>query len=208
MISIFFIYYDYFALAVIFLTLYKFRQMVEQAYFVQILIGIFLFFSFEFLPVFYFGVIFFSKEVRARPKHLLCLLPGAFTLIIISILENSSNGIKNTYSYYFFSNFTNLDATLAITFVTLAPPFLLGKLTGLLLARQIKSHFINSFMTNRDLLSAALKSLILIHLMSLFTSGVNSEFGRQSLALQIIIMLFGLTKNSPKNFALPNHTQV
>lgn len=191
---IFLIDYDYFALLIIFLSLRYIKNIEKIGWAAKLFVGTFLFLSFEFLPIYIFLLMLFYKR-HIEASNFLFLLPGIVivTLSQFLVVSTASKSTIATFSFYARENFTNLLGLFSIIVLTLTTPIVLGLFINWLLNVRFNQKRSIENTESIRLLMSAFSSLCLVHLLSLATSGVTSEFARQSLGLQAIILL--LTAN-------------
>jgi hypothetical protein len=193
--SIYLIYYDYFALLlVVFLALFP-HLVISMPKLGLVLIGLLLFLSFEFLPLFAFLLFGFLLKGNFL-KRVLLLLGPVVTIIAILFFNpiGQQKTLLDTFFYYASSNLKNVAGLFIIVFIVLIVPIFLGDILGIYLRLALNEKGLKQFSSLHKNASAATKSLIIVHLLSLFTSGVTSEFARQSVALQFMLLVLFCSK--------------
>lgn len=198
MLIMYFIYYDFFVIVGILLIHTYHPNLAEKSVGFQFLIGAILFLTFEYLPIFYCLLLIFSPRTSFKPRQLFALLPGIL-LVLWSVTINNDKSGNNTaeiFAYYFWANLTNPLGVLVITGATLFPPLVFGYLLQRFLRSYLEIKALDTLYFHGQVIRATTKALVLVHGLSLFTSGVTSEFGRQSLSLQLFMLLTGMSLNT------------
>lgn len=196
--QIYLIYYDYFSLLIVLLLAFRPNILLQRSYVGLILIGVLLFLSFEFLPIFAYFYLGFLKKSNLYGKAIM-LLAGPFFVILavfMNQLERRDSSIIDTFSYYAQSNISNFFGLIIIFLIVLTPPVILGHILGGVYFPAVE-YRASIFSLNRLSLAAS-KSLLVIHILSFLTSGVTSEFGRQSIALQFTLLVVFYTRRIKK----------
>jgi hypothetical protein len=203
--SVFLIYYDYIALATVIFLLVFLEKLRGFSIFGTIFLGVVLFFVYEFLPIFLFFLFFLTSIHQKKWSQFLALLAPGFLLIAVLDMGSAPNqSLASTFLFYLRSNFEHILAIPILLILVLTPPLLTGYLLGRTLSK------LGFFPRNLDLersnklVRSAILSMSLVHSISLFTSGITGEFARQSLALQLLILIWGTLVGACKSFKSSN----
>jgi multisubunit Na+/H+ antiporter MnhB subunit len=195
--SMYVVYYDYSAIPlVIFIIMYieKFERMKKIHLF---FCGLLLFLTFDYLPIIAFLILLFRNGIRTFFDYLMLLVSGiCFTFF--ALFYNRKSDLESTFSYYFVNNFSQFFGVLVLIPMILLPHWILGRLVSHWMPNSMASLVQNDPLF-RTKLNHGLISLFIVHLMSLFTSNFIGEFGRQSLALQLLITIIAILKKPALN---------
>jgi hypothetical protein len=184
--------YDYLALLAILVFISFSDKFMSLKKFKLLSLGLLTFLIFEFLPLFLLFFFYFLRPQKIKRYMIPLLFPGFFMIFVTHFFSRNKEyrTLIETYMFYGQSNLSNPLGLLVISIIVLAPAVFIGMLFRILLIKFDTQRNITSKKNYQKTYTAAIKSLILIHTISLFTSGVTSEFGRQSLGIQVCLFLF------------------
>ena len=196
----YFVFYDFSALAMlaIFLVLFE-KEFYKRFSLTQIFaIGFFATSIFEHLAI-VAAVACIVLSLRGKDKQIriaaIALTAGALASVVFAFSagylrsKNAGSNLLNTWNRYGQENFHHLDQIIAGFIISLLPVILLGLICGLLLRANLvnKIQISNSLKSN---VQALMIGLSLSYSFGFFTSGLSSEVGRQTLGLQILLLIY------------------
>ena len=187
---VYFVYFDYFALAVSLLVILNLSRIKDFNLPQLFLLGLILFLSFDFLPIFLALILTIERVINSLQKAIVTVLPGALICISALLFSSNDEGLTNTFYYY---SENNLSQALAIPFllaIVLTPPAMLGVFFRKLIEKYFSKLDFQSLVRSRRNMQSAIIALTLIHILSLFTSNFLGEFARQSIVLQLLVFIF------------------
>ena len=196
----YFVFYDFSALAMlaVFLVLFE-KEFYKRFSFTQIFaIGLFATSIFEHLAI-VAAVACIVLSLRGKDKQIriavIALTAGALASVVFAFSagylrsKNTGSNLLDTWNRYGQENFHHLDQIIAGFIISLLPVILLGLICGLLL----RANLVNKIQTSNSLKSniqALMIGLSLSYSFGFFTSGLSSEVGRQTLGLQILLLIY------------------
>ena len=196
----YFVFYDFSALAMlaVFLVLFE-KEFYKRFSFTQIFaIGLFATSIFEHLAI-VAAVSCIVLSLRGKDKQIriaaIALTAGALASVVFAFSagylrsKNTGSNLLDTWNRYGQENFHHLDQIIAGFIISLLPVILLGLICGLLL----RANLVNKIQTSNSLKSniqALMIGLSLSYSFGFFTSGLSSEVGRQTLGLQILLLIY------------------
>lgn len=191
------VYYDYFLPPIILYLTINLHNILKKNPKALLLIGLVLFITFEFLPLFLFTALLIYSGRNFARKFLLLLIPGSVLLVFALLLPKDSTTLNETFGYYLGRNFNQFLAVIPLIVLILLPCIVLGYLSKRTMYKEYKQLSKNlSHSTNKNFESAFF-SLCAVHFISLFTSNFLGEFSRHALATQLILLiLFFLRRKS------------
>ena len=196
----YFVFYDFSALAMlaVFLVLFE-KEFYKRFSFTQIFaIGLFATSIFEHLAI-VAAVACIVLSLRGKDKQIriavIALTAGALASVVFAFSagylrsKNTGSNLLDTWNRYGQENFHHLDQIIAGFIISLLPVILLGLICGLLLRANLvyKIQISNSLKSN---IQALMIGLSLSYSFGFFTSGLSSEVGRQTLGLQILLLIY------------------
>jgi hypothetical protein len=196
----YFVFYDFSALAMlaVFLVLFE-KEFYKRFSLTQIFaIGFFATSIFEHLAI-VAAVACIVLSLRGKDKQIriavIALTAGALASVVFAFSagylrsKNTGSNLLDTWNRYGQENFHHLDQIIAGFIISLLPVILLGLICGLLLRVNLvnKIQISNSFKSN---IQALMIGLSLSYSFGFFTSGLSSEVGRQTLGLQILLLIY------------------
>ena len=196
----YFVFYDFSALAMlaVFLVLFE-KEFYKRFSLTQIFaIGFFATSIFEHLAI-VAAVACIVLSLRGKDKQIriaaIALTAGALASVVFAFSagylrsKNTGSNLLDTWNRYGQENFHHLDQIIAGFIISLLPVILLGLICGLLL----RANLVNKIQTSNSLKSniqALMIGLSLSYSFGFFTSGLSSEVGRQTLGLQILLLIY------------------
>ena len=196
----YFVFYDFSALAMlaVFLVLFE-KEFYKRFSLTQIFaIGFFATSIFEHLAI-VAAVACIVLSLRRKDKQIriaaIALTAGALASVVFAFSagylrsKNTGSNLLDTWNRYGQENFHHLDQIIAGFIISLLPVILLGLICGLLL----RANLVNKIQTSNSLKSniqALMIGLSLSYSFGFFTSGLSSEVGRQTLGLQILLLIY------------------
>ena len=196
----YFVFYDFSALAMlaVFLVLFE-KEFYKRFSLTQIFaIGFFATSIFEHLAI-VAAVTCIVLSLRGKDKQIriavIALTAGALASVVFAFSagylrsKNTGSNLLDTWNRYGQENFHHLDQIIAGFIISLLPVILLGLICGLLL----RANLVNKIQTSNSLKSniqALMIGLSLSYSFGFFTSGLSSEVGRQTLGLQILLLIY------------------
>ena len=196
----YFVFYDFSALAMlaVFLVLFE-KEFYKRFSLTQIFaIGFFATSIFEHLAI-VAAVACIVLSLRGKDKQIriaaIALTAGALASVVFAFSagylrsKNTGSNLLDTWNRYGQENFHHLDQIIAGFMISLLPVILLGLICGLLL----RANLVNKIQTSNSLKSniqALMIGLSLSYSFGFFTSGLSSEVGRQTLGLQILLLIY------------------
>ena len=196
----YFVFYDFSALAMlaVFLVLFE-KEFYKRFSLTQIFaIGFFATSIFEHLAI-VAAVACIVLSLRGKDKQIriaaIALTAGALASVVFAFSagylrsKNTGSNLLDTWNRYGQENFHHLDQIIAGFIISLLPVILLGLICGLLL----RANLVNKFQISNSLKSniqALMIGLSLSYSFGFFTSGLSSEVGRQTLGLQILLLIY------------------
>lgn len=196
----YFVFYDFSALAMlaVFLVLFE-KEFYKRFSLTQIFaIGFFATSIFEHLAI-VAAVACIVLSLRGKDKQIriaaIALTAGALASVVFAFSagylrsKNTGSNLLDTWNRYGQENFHHLDQIIAGFIISLLPVILLGLICGLLLRANLvnKIQISNSLKSN---IQALMIGLSLSYSFGFFTSGLSSEVGRQTLGLQILLLIY------------------
>jgi len=196
----YFVFYDFSALAMlaVFLVLFE-KEFYKRFSLTQIFaIGFFATSIFEHLAI-VAAVTCIVLSLRGKDKQIriavIALTAGALASVVFAFSagylrsKNTGSNLLDTWNRYGQENFHHLDQIIAGFIISLLPVILLGLICGLLLRANLvnKIQISNSLKSN---IQALMIGLSLSYSFGFFTSGLSSEVGRQTLGLQILLLIY------------------
>ena len=196
----YFVFYDFSALAMlaVFLVLFE-KEFYKRFSLTQIFaIGFFATSIFEHLAI-VAAVACIVLSLRGKDKQIriaaIALTAGALASVVFAFSagylrsKNTGSNLLDTWNRYGQENFHHLDQIIAGFMISLLPVILLGLICGLLLRANLvnKIQISNSLKSN---IQALMIGLSLSYSFGFFTSGLSSEVGRQTLGLQILLLIY------------------
>ena len=196
----YFVFYDFSALAMlaVFLVLFE-KEFYKRFSLTQIFaIGFFATSIFEHLAI-VAAVACIVLSLRRKDKQIriaaIALTAGALASVVFAFSagylrsKNTGSNLLDTWNRYGQENFHHLDQIIAGFIISLLPVILLGLICGLLLRANLvnKIQISNSLKSN---IQALMIGLSLSYSFGFFTSGLSSEVGRQTLGLQILLLIY------------------
>ena len=196
----YFVFYDFSALAMlaVFLVLFE-KEFYKRFSLTQIFaIGFFATSIFEHLAI-VAAVACIVLSLRGKDKQIriaaIALTAGALASVVFAFSagylrsKNTRSNLLDTWNRYGQENFHHLDQIIAGFIISLLPVILLGLICGLLLRANLvnKIQISNSLKSN---IQALMIGLSLSYSFGFFTSGLSSEVGRQTLGLQILLLIY------------------
>ena len=196
----YFVFYDFSALAMlaVFLVLFE-KEFYKRFSLTQIFaIGFFATSIFEHLAI-VAAVACIVLSLRGKDKQIriaaIALTAGALASVVFAFSagylrsKNTGSNLLDTWNRYGQENFNHLDQIIAGFIISLLPVILLGLICGLLLRANLvnKIQISNSLKSN---IQALMIGLSLSYSFGFFTSGLSSEVGRQTLGLQILLLIY------------------
>ena len=196
----YFVFYDFSALAMlaVFLVLFE-KEFYKRFPLTQIFaIGFFATSIFEHLAI-VAAVACIVLSLRGKDKQIriaaIALTAGALASVVFAFSagylrsKNTRSNLLDTWNRYGQENFHHLDQIIAGFIISLLPVILLGLICGLLLRANLvnKIQISNSLKSN---IQALMIGLSLSYSFGFFTSGLSSEVGRQTLGLQILLLIY------------------
>ena len=194
------VFYDFSALAMlaVFLVLFE-KEFYKRFSLTQIFaIGFFATSIFEHLAI-VAAVACIVLSLRGKDKQIriaaIALTAGALASVVFAFSvgylrsKNTGSNLLDTWNRYGQENFHHLDQIIAGFIISLLPVILLGLICGLLLRANLvnKIQISNSLKSN---IQALMIGLSLSYSFGFFTSGLSSEVGRQTLGLQILLLIY------------------
>ena len=194
------VFYDFSALAMlaVFLVLFE-KEFYKRFSLTRIFsIGFFATSIFEHLAI-VAAVACIVLSLRGKDKQIriavIALTAGALASVVFAFSagylrsKNTGSNLLDTWNRYGQENFHHLDQIIAGFIISLLPVILLGLICGLLLRVNLvnKIQISNSFKSN---IQALMIGLSLSYSFGFFTSGLSSEVGRQTLGLQILLLIY------------------
>ena len=196
----YFVFYDFSALAMlaVFLVLFE-KEFYKRFSFTQIFaIGLFATSIFEHLAI-VAAVACIVLSLRGKDKQIriavIALTAGALASVVFAFSagylrsKNTGSNLLDTWNRYGQENFHHLDQIIAGFIISLLPVILLGLIFGLL----VQASLVNKIQISNSLKStiqALMIGLSLSYSFGFFTSGLSSEVGRQTLGLQILLLIY------------------
>ena len=196
----YFVFYDFSALAMlaVFLVLFE-KEFYKRFSFTQIFaIGLFATSIFEHLAI-VAAVACIVLSLRGKDKQIriavIALTAGALASVVFAFSagylrsKNTGSNLLDTWNRYGQENFHHLDQIIAGFIISLLPVILLGLICGLL----VRASLVNKIQISNSLKStiqALMIGLSLSYSFGFFTSGLSSEVGRQTLGLQILLLIY------------------
>ena len=196
----YFVFYDFSALAMlaVFLVLFE-KEFYKRFSLTQIFaIGFFATSIFEHLAI-VAAVTCIVLSLRGKDKQIriavIALTAGALASVVFAFSagylrsKNTGSNLLDTWNRYGQENFHHLDQIIAGFIISLLPVILLGLICGLLL----RANSVNKIQISNSLKSniqALMIGLSLSYSFGFFTSGLSSEVGRQTLGLQILLLIY------------------
>ena len=196
----YFVFYDFSALAMlaVFLVLFE-KEFYKRFSLIQIfVIGFFATSIFEHLSI-VAAVTCIVLSLRGKDKQIriavIALTAGALASVVFAFSagylrsKNTGSNLLDTWNRYGQENFHHLDQIIAGFIISLLPVILLGLICGLLVRASLvnKIQISNSLKSN---IQALMIGLSLSYSFGFFTSGLSSEVGRQTLGLQILLLIY------------------
>ena len=196
----YFVFYDFSALAMlaVFLVLFE-KEFYKRFSLTQIFaIGFFATSIFEHLAI-VAAVACIVLSLRGKDKQIriaaIALTAGALASVVFAFSagylrsKNTGSNLLDTWNRYGQENFHHLDQIIAGFMISLLPVILLGLICGLLVQASLvnKIQISNSLKSN---IQALMIGLSLSYSFGFFTSGLSSEVGRQTLGLQILLLIY------------------
>jgi len=196
----YFVFYDFSALAMlaVFLVLFE-KEFYKRFSLTQIFaIGFFATSIFEHLAI-VAAVTCIVLSLRGKDKQIriavIALTAGALASVVFAFSagylrsKNTGSNLLDTWNRYGQENFHHLDQIIAGFMISLLPVILLGLICGVLLRANLvnKIQISNSLKSN---IQALMIGLSLSYSFGFFTSGLSSEVGRQTLGLQILLLIY------------------
>lgn len=196
----YFVFYDFSALAMlaVFLVLFE-KEFYKRFSLTKIFaIGFFATSIFEHLAI-VAAVACIVLSLRGKDKQIriavIALTAGALTSVVFAFSagylrsKNTGTNLLDTWNRYGQENFHHLDQIIVGFIISLLPVILLGLICGLLLRVNLvnKIQISNSLKSN---IQALMIGLSLSYSFGFFTSGLSSEVGRQTLGLQILLLIY------------------
>ena len=194
------VFYDFSALAMlaVFLVLFE-KEFYKRFSLTQIFaIGFFATSIFEHLAI-VAAVACIVLSLRHKDKQIriaaIALTAGALASVVFAFSvgylrsKNTGSNLLDTWNRYGQENFHHLDQIIAGFIISLLPVILMGLICGLLLRANLvnKIQISNSLKSN---IQALMIGLSLSYSFGFFTSGLSSEVGRQTLGLQILLLIY------------------
>ena len=196
----YFVFYDFSALAIlaVFLVLFE-KEFYKRFSLTQIFaIGFFATSIFEHLAI-VAAVTCIVLSLRGKDKQIriavIALTAGALASVVFAFSagylrsKNTGSNLLDTWNRYGQGNFHHLDQIIAGFIISLLPVILLGLICGLL----VRANLVNKIQISSSLKSniqALMIGLSLSYFFGFFTSGLSSEVGRQTLGLQILLLIY------------------
>jgi len=202
---VYFVYFDYLALALTLLITVKFTKICTFSQIRLFLVGVILFLSFDYLPIFLSLLFFFENGRQALTKIFTLLAPGTFMIFINMVSGEGKSNLLTTFFHYTENNLRQLAAVPILIALVLVPPLLFGLIFQWTQTSNIDNQVFKSLAPIQRLFGKAILSLALVHLISLFTSNFVGEFARQSLTLQLLVLIYMGSKSRKRyNNRFPN----
>ena len=191
------VYYDYFLPPIILYLTINLHNFLKKNPKTLLLIGLILFITFEFLPLFLFFALLIHSGRKFARKFFLLLIPGMVLLVFALLVPKDSTALNLTFGYYLGRNFDQFLAVIPLMALVLLPCIVLGYFSKKIMQKEYKQLSKTlSHSTNKNFESAFF-SLCAVHFFSLFTSNFLGEFSRHALATQLILLiLFFLRRKS------------
>lgn len=138
--------------------------------------------------------------------HALCVFGGwllpilLLTLYAIEQRVDGGSGLFDTIRYYSTTNREHQNVIVHFFIGFLLVPWIVGKLVGSVLLRGERTarplHHLNQL---QSAINGTIIGLVLAYLVGYFTSGLASEFGRQSLGAQVLLFISGLMAHQARH---------
>ena len=196
----YFVFYDFSALAMlaVFLVLFE-KEFYKRFSLTQIFaIGFFATSIFEHLAI-VAAVACIVLFLRGKDKQIqiavIALTAGALGSVVFAFSagylrsKNTGSNLLDTWNRYGQENLHHLDQIIAGLIISLLPVILLGLICGFL----VQANLVNKIQINDSVksnLQALMIGLSLSYFFGFFTSGLSSEVGRQTLGLQILLLIY------------------
>ena len=184
------VYYDYFLPPIILYLTINLHNISKKNPRTLLLIGLLLFITFEFLPLFLFFALLIHSGRNFSRKLLLLLIPGIVLLVFALLVPKDSTALNVTFGYYLGRNFNQFLAVIPLMALVLLPCIILGYLSRRLMRKEREQLNKNLSQSANKNFQSAFFSLCAVHFISLFTSNFLGEFSRHALATQLILLIF------------------